>query len=238
MNHYEVLGVNKNATQEEIKEAYKKLVKKYHPDIYPGDKTFAEKKIKDINAAYEVLSDLDSKKEYDEMLNPHPPEQTYDFTPPNYSPYSYENYKNRNNYTNYNNSYNNSYYNTSKTENVNKYKNTKYTQDPFSKINNIPLLIVISFTILYCIFNIFSIYFKYLSKKEPIETENKSVTFITTDPTETPDDEEHKEDFDINDYYSDKDLYTIYEKYYYDSFDSFEDFKQALTDLYSTYYDY
>ena len=212
MNHYEVLGVNKNATQEEIKEAYKKLVKKYHPDIYPGDKTFAEKKIKDINAAYEVLSDLDSKKEYDEMLNPHPPEQTYDFTPPNYSPYSYENYKNRNNYTNYNNSY----YNTSKTENVNKYKNTKYTQNPIQKINNIPLLIVISFTILYCIFNIFSIYFKYLSKKEPIETENKSVTFITTDPTETPDDE----------------------KYYYDSFDSFEDFKQALTDLYSTYYDY
>ena len=38
MNHYEVLGINKNASPEEIRDAYKKLVKKYHPDIYPGEK--------------------------------------------------------------------------------------------------------------------------------------------------------------------------------------------------------
>ena len=43
MNHYEVLGIKKTATTSEIKEAYKELVKKYHPDIYPGDKSYAEK---------------------------------------------------------------------------------------------------------------------------------------------------------------------------------------------------
>ena len=80
MNHYEKLGVSKNASQKEIKDAYKKLVKKYHPDIYPGDKSFAEKKIKEINLAYDILSDKDSKKAYDDELNP---ETKYGYTPPN-----------------------------------------------------------------------------------------------------------------------------------------------------------
>ena len=68
MNYYEILKVSKNANQEQIKNAYKLLVKKYHPDLYVGDKEFAEKKLREINEAYKILSDFDTKKEYDKYL--------------------------------------------------------------------------------------------------------------------------------------------------------------------------
>lgn len=61
---YEVLGVSKDASAEEIKKAYRGLAKKYHPDLNPGDKT-AEAKFKEVNEAYEVLSDTDKKSKYD-----------------------------------------------------------------------------------------------------------------------------------------------------------------------------
>ena len=61
---YEVLGVSRGASDEEIKKAYRKLVKKYHPDLNPGDKA-AEAAMKEVNAAYEVLSDPDKKAKYD-----------------------------------------------------------------------------------------------------------------------------------------------------------------------------
>ena len=57
MDYFKILGVSKNATDKEIKIAYRKLAKKYHPDTYKGDKTFAENKMKEINEAYDVLSD-------------------------------------------------------------------------------------------------------------------------------------------------------------------------------------
>ena len=63
-NYYEVLGVSKDATEEEIKAAYKKLVKQYHPDLHPGDKLAAEK-FKEINEANEVLSDKQKRAAYD-----------------------------------------------------------------------------------------------------------------------------------------------------------------------------
>ncbi len=65
-DYYEVMGVPKNASEDEIKKAYRKLAKQYHPDLNPGDKT-AEAKFKELNEAYEVLSDPDKKARYDQF---------------------------------------------------------------------------------------------------------------------------------------------------------------------------
>ena len=64
-DYYEVLGVSKTASAEEIKKAYRSLAKKYHPDMNPGDKE-AEVKFKEANEAYEVLSDEDKRAKYDQ----------------------------------------------------------------------------------------------------------------------------------------------------------------------------
>ena len=63
---YEVLGVDRNATDDEIKKAYRKKAKQYHPDLNPGDKE-AEAKFKEANEAYEVLSDKDKRGRYDQF---------------------------------------------------------------------------------------------------------------------------------------------------------------------------
>ena len=65
-NYYDLLGVNKTATPDEIKKAYRKLAIKYHPDKNPGDKS-AEEKFKEISEAYEVLSDEKTRREYDQF---------------------------------------------------------------------------------------------------------------------------------------------------------------------------
>jgi curved DNA-binding protein len=65
-DYYKILGVDKNATQDEIKKAYRKLALKYHPDRNPGDKA-AEEKFKEITEANEVLSDPEKRKKYDQL---------------------------------------------------------------------------------------------------------------------------------------------------------------------------
>ncbi|MBQ1825627.1 MAG: DnaJ domain-containing protein, partial [Firmicutes bacterium] len=63
-DYYEVLGLKKGASEDDIKKAYRKMAMKYHPDRNPGDKE-AEDKFKEVNEAYSVLSDADKKSKYD-----------------------------------------------------------------------------------------------------------------------------------------------------------------------------
>jgi curved DNA-binding protein len=65
-DYYATLGVSKTATEKEIKQAYRKLARKYHPDVNPGDKS-AESRFKEINEAYEVLGDQQKRRKYDEL---------------------------------------------------------------------------------------------------------------------------------------------------------------------------
>src|SRR6185295_15888763 len=79
-DYYETLGVSRDAKEEEIKKVYRKLARKYHPDLNPNNKQ-AEEKFKEVSEAYEVLGDSDKRSKYDQLG------QNWkggsDFTPPN-----------------------------------------------------------------------------------------------------------------------------------------------------------
>ncbi len=65
-DYYEILGINKGASEADIKKAFRKLARKFHPDVNPGDKA-AEQKFKEINEAYEILSDAKKRQQYDQF---------------------------------------------------------------------------------------------------------------------------------------------------------------------------
>lgn len=231
MTHYEILGIRKTATTDEIKDAYKKLVKKYHPDVYVGDKTFAEKKIKEINAAYDVLSDPDQKREYDDLISPH---TTTNYTPPDYSgytynsnssysqtkaskrnaeaqgsKYSYENYKktyNSQNSYDYQKRYTN--YHRSKTPNSNYSGNNPnvntVTQETVTKVSNASKLFIIAIIfIFYVIFFITNM----LELSDLFSSNNnKSSTTSTKTPASSTEDDSYTytSPKTYEDYYNDK----------------------------------
>ena len=65
IDYYKILGIDKNSTEAEVKKAYRKLARKYHPDLNPNDKE-AEQKFKEVNEANEVLSHPENRKKYDQ----------------------------------------------------------------------------------------------------------------------------------------------------------------------------
>ncbi|MGB4972696.1 MAG: DnaJ domain-containing protein, partial [Cyclobacteriaceae bacterium] len=65
IDYYKILGITKSATEKDIKNAYRKLARKYHPDVNPNDKD-AERKFKEVNEANEVLSNVENRKKYDQ----------------------------------------------------------------------------------------------------------------------------------------------------------------------------
>ena len=72
-NHYQVLGIDKGAGQEEIKRAFRKMPSLYHPDHNPQNPKEAEEKFKEINQAYEVLSDEAKRRQHDRLIYQHRP---------------------------------------------------------------------------------------------------------------------------------------------------------------------
>mgnify|MGYP003799275555 CR=1 FL=1 len=73
-NYYDVLGISRGASEEEVKKAYRKLARKYHPDLNPGNRE-AEARFKEVSEAYDVLSDPDKRRNYDQYGDPSGPPQ-------------------------------------------------------------------------------------------------------------------------------------------------------------------
>lgn len=172
-NYYEILEVDKNASDEIIKVAYKALVKKYHPDLKEGNaKINAEDKIKQINEAYDILSNPDKKYEYDQnLINEDISKEQYEIVLNEnmnlkkelniYRNNIYHNYRQNNRYTkeNYDTTYNTNYNNDNDSQN-NAYKeqnsNINYNKFKENISERLKTLIAIFITllILFIIYNI------------------------------------------------------------------------------------
>ncbi len=237
MTHYEILGVSKTASQEEIKSAYKKLIKKYHPDLYQGDKNYAVKKTQEINVAYDILSDKNKKDDYDSTITySSTSTNNYSYTPPKYS-------NNYDPYTSYSNYYQ-SKYSSKRTENTsnqqyNSFKKANKSEiiyDEFSKKLGANFAVILFVFVIYLIIFIATL-IQYKSYKDH-HTYNKStnqpsVTNNYEYKSKTP-----EKKFNINDYFSDSELLELYNKKYKDSFDSFSEFKEAYSLYVQLYYNF
>ena len=172
-NYYEILEVDKNASDEIIKVSYKALVKKYHPDLKEGtSKINAEDKIKQINEAYDILSNPEKKYEYDQnLINEDISKEQYEIVLNEnmnlkkelniYRNNIYHNYRQNNRYTkeNYDTTYNTNYNNDNDSQN-NAYKeqnsNINYNKFKENISERLKTLIAIFITllILFIIYNI------------------------------------------------------------------------------------
>ena len=168
-NYYEILEVDKNASDEIIKVAYKALVKKYHPDLKEGNaKINAEDKIKQINEAYDILSNPYKKYEYDQnLINESISKEQYEIILNEnmnlkrelnvYRNNIYHNYRNNNKYTkeNYNTNYNNdnNSQNTAYKEQNSNIKNNNFKENISERLKTL-IAICITFLIIFIIYNI------------------------------------------------------------------------------------
>ncbi|MBZ2175440.1 J domain-containing protein [Schnuerera sp. xch1] len=94
-DYYKILGIDKNASKDDIKKAYRKLAKKYHPDLHPNDER-AQEKFKEVNEAYEVLGDENKRKQYDTFGSGNNFNHGQNFDP---SQFGFENFGNGHRYT-------------------------------------------------------------------------------------------------------------------------------------------
>lgn len=222
MNYYEILEVSKSATEKEIKDSYKNLVKKYHPDLYEGDKDFAEKMIKMINEAHDVLSDPEKRKEYDFSLNPI---QQENYTKDDYSKKIFTNtiYQSTN------------YQNNSSTTEPNDNLFTKFFMNKLNTLNKqqqLKIFIIILITVL-AIFLI-----NLISTKQYLET---GQSFLGNPYKHTSDEEDYYEE---DDFWEDDEEYDDEE--YYDEDEEWEDYESNtiyiddddIESFYDALYDY
>lgn len=189
MNYYDILEVDISSSEKDIKKAYKRLVKKYHPDVYTGDINYSEKKIKEINEAYEVLSDPILKENYDNALfSDGSNEQDYDDSKNN-PPSQEQKYEDLYKYDYYNRKYTTNYYGVNHESKANSYSYHNDSEDNIFKgtINSFIdklspgklLLLVIIFVLLFILilnitFN--QNYFNLLNTTTPTTTYNSTTT--------------------------------------------------------------
>ena len=172
-NYYEILEVDKNASDEIIKVAYKALVKKYHPDLKEGtSKINAEDKIKQINEAYDILSNPEKKYEYDQnLINEDISKEQYEIVLNEnmnlkkelniYRNNIYHNYRQNNRYTkeNYDTTYNTNYNNDNNSQNTaykeqnSNIKNNNFKENISERLKTL-IAICITFLIIFIIYNI------------------------------------------------------------------------------------
>lgn len=238
MTFYEILGVSKSASQEEIRTAYKTLVKKYHPDLYQGDKSFAEKKTKEINEAYDTLSDAEKRAAYNAEIDPPTYSETYSYTPPKYSSdYNpYTSYQNRYSSSSRSNEYERRYsdYHRSKTPNSDYTDKSEVIFDSFANKLGANLLVVLVVLIFYLVIFIATV-FQYTSYKKAQSTRDLNKNFNNTINENRVNTQNDDGSFDINDYISDSELRQVYYKYYTDVYDSFDEFKEDFSNFAEDY---